>query len=749
MVLKNLMRRKVRTLLTVFAISIGVAAIIGLGTLADGFEAGYQSLLTGSKSDLVISQPNAIDISLSSVDEEVSIELARMPEVADVTGMLEGFVQTEDSPFFFLFGYPEDSFILNRFQIIAGYDLQSREADQSRGTPLLLGSAAAEAFNKTVGESIRLNDSIYRIVGIYQTGDNFEDSGAVVSLSDAQIILGKPRQVSIVYVQLKDPALKERLETRVTRLWPDLGVSGTNDFADKQLIGDFLDGYVWVIAGLAIIIGGVGMMNSQLMSVFERTREIGVLRAVGWSSRRVMGMILGEAILVGLLGGVLGIALGWLTLYSFSNVTTLFGASPTEIDPGLLIQAFAVVFVMGLVGGLYPAWRASRLPPVEALRYEGGSSGAGSRRLPVGGMAVQSLWQRASRTVLTLGTIAITVGAIMALEGMVRGASSMVTSLGIGADVEIMIREADIADTSLSAIDERIGDQIEALPEVENVSGMVMSAALMPESTGFFILWGYGPYEYAIRKFNVVEGNPLTGNHQLILGRMMADALNKGVGDTLELSGSRYRITGIYETGVSWEELGGVVTLRDAQTFAGRPRKLTMLAVKVTDPLKAPEVVDTINAQFPKVQASLAGEFAEEMPDMQNADGMLDGISFLAIVVGGVGVLNTMLMSVFERTKEIGVLRALGWRRRGIMGLILREALILGLLGGLAGILVAIGLTSAMQLAPMVGEVVSAEYSLDVFIRAISIALLLGLVGGLYPALRATRLEPVEAIRYE
>jgi ABC-type antimicrobial peptide transport system permease subunit len=364
-------------------------------------------------------------------------------------------------------------------------------------------------------------------------------------------------------------------------------------------------------------------------------------------------------------------------------------------------------------------------------------------------MAVQSLWQRASRTVLTLGTIAITVGAIMALEGMVRGASTMVTNLGIGADVEIMIREANIADTSLSAIDVRIGDQIEALPDVESVSGMIMSAALMPESTGFFILWGYGPYEYAIRKFKVVEGNPLTGNHQLILGRMMADALNKGVGDTLELSGSRFRVTGIYETGVSWEELGGVVTLRDAQTFAGRPRKLTMLAVKTVDPLNAPEVVDIINTQFPKVQASLSGEFAEEMPDMKNADGMLDGISFLAIIVGGVGVLNTMLMSVFERTREIGVLRALGWRARGIMGLILQEALILGLLGGLAGIVVALGLTSAMQLAPMVGDVVSAEYSPDVFLRAISIALFLGLVGGLYPALRATRLEPVEAIRYE
>jgi putative ABC transport system permease protein len=137
------------------------------------------------------------------------------------------------------------------------------------------------------------------------------------------------------------------------------------------------------------------------------------------------------------------------------------------------------------------------------------------------------------------------------------------------------------------------------------------------------------------------------------------------------------------------------------------------------------------------------------MPDFEASEGMMGGISILAIVVGGVGVLNTMLMAVFERTREIGVLRSLGWGRRAILGMILRESLLLGLIGGLAGILIAFGLVQLMSIAPVVGDYLQVVWEWEVFVRAIAIALLLGLLGGLYPAFRATRLQPVEALRYE
>ncbi len=747
MLLKNLLRRKIRTLLTILGISIGVAAIIALGAMADGLQAGYGAMLSGSKADLVISQPNSFDISYSSVDESIGPELSAMPEVAAISGMLQGWSQTEGEPFFFVFGYPVDSFVLDRFQIIDGVGLDSHEARAQRGNPVLLGSAAAEVLDKSPGEIIHLTGAAFRVVGIYETGDAFEDSAAVLPLEEAQILVGKPRQVSLFYLQLKDPSLRQRFISRVERKWPDYSISGIDEYTAEQTMSDIVRGYVWAIGGLAIVIGGVGMMNSQLMAVFERTREIGVLRSIGWSRQRVLWMILGETLLVCLLGGVVGVSIGWLLLYMLSAEAVFMGLVEPTLSPSLLIQALVVVLVLGLVGGLYPAWRAARLQPVEALRYEGGSSGGKVHRLPLGGMAIQSLFQRSLRTFLTLGTIGLTVGALISLEAIIQGMANSMR--GIVGDVEIMVRQADISDTELSVLDGRIGDKIEAYPDVQSVSGVIFSAILMPESSGFFIIFGYEPNEYAIQRYNIVAGERLTNNRQIILGRHMAESLNKRPGDTIELSGVRYRVVGIYETQIGWEEMGGVMTLRDGQVLIGRPNKVSMFAVKMRNPEKAGQVVEIINAEFPEAVASLSGDFVDQMPDFQTTDALMGGISFIAIAVGGIGVLNTILMSVFERTREIGVLRALGWRRISILGMILNEAFWLGLLGGLAGIAIAFGLTTLISAEPTVGAMIQPHWEWQMFARALVIALSLGMLGGVYPAYRATRLQPVEALRYE
>ena len=262
-------------------------------------------------------------------------------------------------------------------------------------------------------------------------------------------------------------------------------------------------------------------------------------------------------------------------------------------------------------------------------------------------------------------------------------------------------------------------------------------------------MMGYNPREFAIQHFKIVEGQPLATNHQMMIGRQAAEALGLEVGDTLRVLDSSFRVVGIYETGSSWEESGAVVTLRDAQRLGGRPHQVSMYGIKLRDPETAEEVRGYLNETIPEIEVSLSSAFAENMPDMQRMEAMMGQIVSMAIFLGALSMLNTMLMSVLERTREIGVLRALGWRRRQVVGMILKEALVLGLVGGAMGILLGIGLILALQQIPMVGGMLEPRYDVTLLGRAVAVGLAAGAVGGLYPSWRATRMRPVEALRYE
>ncbi len=746
MILKNLLRRRARTVLTILGIGVGVSAIIALGALANGLDAGYESMFTSS-ADLVLTQADTYDVTMGAVDEVIGDDLAAMPEVEAVSPALIGLVQTEGAPYFYVYGYPEDSFVLERFNVIRGVSLDSPEAQHIRGTPLLLGSAVSEALNRDVGDSIWLGESAFRIVGIYETGDALEDGGAVIGLRDAQEMLGRTHLASLFYIQMESPDMQDRFTARVERRWPDLLITTTEDFADSQQMGDLLRQMSMGIAGMAILIGGVGMMNAQMMAVFERTREIGVLRSVGWSSLQVLGMILGESLIVSLAGGLLGIAIGYLMLTALSGPLAAYGASTATVGFTLLVQAVGTVLSLGLIGGLIPAWRASRLQPVEALRYEGGGADSGGR-LPIPGMAPQSLWRRKVRTSLTLGAIGLTVGAIVMVEILAQGATVVMTGVFGGEDTEIVIREAGISDTGYSALDERVGDQVAALPEVARISAVQMAIMQTPDMP-FFVALGYAPNEYALRRYNVVEGERLTGSRQIMLGRAFAEAMGYDIGDVVEFGEMRYRVVGIYEVG-GFEDRGGVISLRDAQAVAGQPHKVQIYMVGLHDPSQAENVVAYINTHFPEAYATLSGDFVSQMPDMQSMDAMIGAIAFLSMLVGGIVVMNTMLMAVLERTREIGVLRALGWRRAQVLMMILQEALLLGTLGSVVGVILSFVLVQMINLSPF-WSILSTiiRWTPGTLVEAFIVAIVLGIIGGLYPAFRATRLRPVEALRYE
>ncbi|MBN1813291.1 MAG: ABC transporter permease [Anaerolineae bacterium] len=747
MIFKNLFRRKGRTILTSLGIAIGVAAIIALGAMAEGLQAGYTSMSRGSQADLVLSPASAMDITMGSVEEAVAEQALAWPEVADVTGMLLGNAKAEDAPYFYFFGYDPQGFAIEHFKIVDGQSLG--EARGVRGKPALLGRSAADGFDKSVGDTFHIGGGAFRIVGIYETGSGFEDSGAVISLQEAQTILLQPRRASMFYIRLRDPEGEARLRARVERHFPDLTLSTTSEFADRQQMIEIMEGFVWVISALAIIIGGVGMTNTLFMSVFERTREIGLLRALGWRRGQVLRLILSESLVLSCLGGLVGIGLGVASVYLLRGSLGYLSAMGTHFSPALFTRAVVAVIALGMVGGFYPARWASRLLPLEALQYEGGSGArGGTTPVKLLGFTGRNLWRRRTRTTLTTLGISVGIAAIVALGSVGEGMVETFNSLALGSEADLAAIEADASDMGYSAIDERVGARLSALSDVEAVAG-VGFAFDMSRGTAILFVMGYNPHEFAIRHFKIVEGEPLSGLHQVIVGRQMAETLSLEVGDTLRLLDSAFRVVGVYETGVSFEDSGVVVSLRDAQRLAGRPHQVSMYTIKLRDPERVEAVREHLEAHFSEIDVALTSEFAEIIPDLQNMENMVGQISFLAVLIGGVGMLNTMLMSVLERTREIGVLRSLGWRRRQVIGMILAEALALGVVGGVCGIVLGMAIAWGITQIPGLGGMLLPHYSPGLFVQALAVALATGGLGGLYPAWRATRMRPVEALRYE
>ncbi len=744
MVLKNLFRRKGRTILTLIGIAIGVAAIVALGALAGGLREGFSSMTRGSQADFVVTQAGTITALLGSIDQAVADELQTWPEVSAVDGVIFSLPILDDGSYLFCFGYEPEGFAIRRFRIVEGERLA--QASLRRGRPILLGRRAAERLKRKVGDVLYISQIPFRVVGLYETGSSLEDAASVISLEDAQVLTVQPRRVTLLYVKLRDPSMAEAFRTRMARRFPDLITIASADFADQEYMVRIVDAMAMAVAALAIIIGGVGMTNALFMSVFERTVEIGVLRALGWRRRQVLTLILKESMALSLIGGLAGILLGIVIAFLFSRSGSWIGVWGVHISPQILLRALVTVVVLGLVGGAYPAWWASRLLPVEAMRYEGGTGGFAFRPLP-GGMSIRNLMRRRTRTTLTALGIAIGVAAMVALGGMSEGMYAVFTQIWRDSQVDLVAMQANV-DSDLSAIDERVGSRLAAMPEVEAVAG-TMFLALSTEKTPLLLLSAYHPRSFVMGHFRIVEGEPLTAPRQILLGRRAAEQLGLKVGDTIRLQESTFRIVGIYETGVAYEDLGGVISLRDAQVLSGKPRKVQIYYIKLKQPDEAEKVRDRLKKAFPGVDFARTTEAEQVVSDLRVMRQTIGQISFLAIFIGALGILNTMLMSVLERTREIGILRALGWRRRRVLWMILQESLLLGFLGGLGGIALGVFMGLSVSRMPGIAQAFAPLFKPNLFIQAAVVSMIAGALGGLYPAWRATRMHPAEALRYE
>lgn len=221
-----------------------------------------------------------------------------------------------------------------------------------------------------MGDSINLFGESFTITGIFETGNIMYDGAAFTSLDTLQNITKSQGEVSTIYVQVYDDTNLTELSQSIEATYPnELTASSASALSDRINEGlGIIDSATWAISLLAIFIGGVGVVNTMIMSIYERTREIGVLKAVGWRSRRILGMIMGESIVLTLIAAVVGTVLGILA--AEAGLSLLSGKISPAYSLDVFVRGFLVAILVGVLGGIYPAYRASRLPPTEALRYE-------------------------------------------------------------------------------------------------------------------------------------------------------------------------------------------------------------------------------------------------------------------------------------------------------------------------------------------------------------------------------------------
>ncbi len=366
LIFRNLLRQRIRTLLTALGISLGITTVVALGVVTHSLKAAAQDILHAGGSDFAVGQAGSADLTFSTLTEDQLNAVAAYPGVEHATGILMAVSRLGSNPYFIQFGIKPADLQFFELPQLAGRRLAPNSTDE-----ILLGQEAASQLGKKVGDTVEVKDRTFTVVGIYRTGTTYEDGGGMLPLATVQDYERKAGLMTLIYVKAEPGTDLGALTASIENDHPELATLRTvSDYGQVDQGIQILDAANLAISFLAVFIGGIGVMNTMVMSVMERTREFGILRAVGWRTRRVIQMVLGESILLCLIGALIGSILAVL----FTRLILIFPVVRSFLEPeytaDVFIRGLVVGVAVALLGALYPVIRAVRLSPIQAIRYE-------------------------------------------------------------------------------------------------------------------------------------------------------------------------------------------------------------------------------------------------------------------------------------------------------------------------------------------------------------------------------------------
>ena len=846
---KGLAGRKLRTALTAIAIVLGVAMVSGTYVLTDSISNAFNAIFEQQyeNTDAVITGESAFDLGQSGTtfpppfSESVLADVEALPGVKAALGGVGGEAQLigENGKAIVFGGAPNLGFSVdptqpefNSLTLVSGAWPKNGE--------VVVDTATASKKDLAAGQEIGVQAEgaveTFRISGLVKFGAVDTIGGATLAgfdLPTAQRLFGKVGKLDQIRVAAKPGISPEELVSQIEPILPvgaqvkSGDTQAESDSEDTNSFLSILQTFLLAFGGIALFVGAFVIANSLSITIAQRTREFATLRTLGASRRQVLGSVIVEALVMGVLASVVGLALGVLLgkglFRLFDAVGFTLPNNGITVETRTIVVALAVGIVVTLLASLRPAMRATRVPPIAAVR-EGATLPEGRfHRLRGVGAAATALLGLAALLYGLFGSglgtkqvlIWIGIGAVLIFFGVALFSAHLVVPMAhalgwpatrIGGAAGVLAREnsqrnpqrtastaaalmiglalvtlvatlaAGIIGTFNSAVDDLARGEFYAITAQNNFSpipiaaseavaktpGVETAASVRAGEMSVFenarILTGVDPTIGTVINLNWTDGDQsvlsslgedgafiddgFAENHDLTVGQPLV--LITPTGETIDLV-----VKGIFEPPAGGSPFGPVtISAATFDRYYENPKNVFTFVTMDGGVTEANTVaLENQLEGFPNAKVADGEQFKEnQAAGIKSALNVLYVLLALSVLVSFFGIVNTLVLTVFERTREIGMLRAIGMTRRQVRRMIRHEAVITSLIGAVIGI--ALGVALAAILISRVKEIAffMPWTQLVVFLLA---AIVVGIVAAIFPARRAAKLNPLEALQYE
>jgi putative ABC transport system permease protein len=856
LVLRGFAQRKLRVALTAVAIALGVALMAGTYILTDTINQSFAGIFkTAAKGDSVVVSPsealgNRTQTETSPITEQMLARVRSTSGVAQVAGGIftEGtFLDTKrkrltsgHSPGFISAVVPPR---FESFKPVKGH-LPSQAGE------VAIDEATAERKDVKIGQQIivagRAAAKQYTVVGIvkFAGGESFGGAGvALLTLSEAQRVVGEPGRFDQLDVAAASGISDEQLRARIRAALPHtVDVRTGTQQAEKNTSNleenlSFLRTFLLVFAYIALVVGAFIIFNTFSITIAQRTREFALLRMLGASRRQIMQTVIGEGLLLGVLGAVLGLFAGIGLAPALDQLFKLFGAdipdNGTVLETRTIVVSLAVGIVVTVLAGLPSALRATRVPPIAALR-EGVEI---PRPLPtrkfliirflvglvivlvlgifIRGLSIivlivwvartARLWARLRRGgerpekryrvvpffARTLGVLVTWRGitGVLARENTIRQPGrTMVTAaaltIGIALVAFVSVFAAGIKSTINHTVSRSFAGNliiensqgseehgiptgvtaaVAGVPGVARVTPLAFAVGRVKGTSDNAVITAVEPSTFAsVYRIEWANGSSEAtlaslNDGTVIVKKDFAKSHHIGVGQTISVLTPTTKRVSLRVVGIVKESFGLLQDLTITRTLADSAFGLREDALDFVSYTSAasnaqvqPAVDRVLDAQFPQARSRTSDQFRKEQSEQINQLLTLIYVLLaLSVIVSLFGIVNTLILSIYERTQELGMMRAIGTSRRQVRQMIRYESLITALIGGVFGLL--IGVVGAVILAgtALSGSGYLLTIPVGTLIVLLVIAAIAGLLAAALPARRAARLQVLDALAAE